>query len=239
MFPQLVLLGDFNMKVGVLFSGGKDSVYSAYLSKLNGDDIRCLISLDSKNKYSYMFHTPSIANVSILAEAMEIPILIKKTEGIKEKELEDLENIILDAKNKYKIEGIVSGAIMSVYQSSRIKKICDKLNLKLINPLWQKEQLKLLDELIKNNFHVLIIGVFAYPLNKTYLGRKIDSKLIQELKELNEKYKISLIGEGGEFESLVLSCPLYKKHISIVGFEDFCDGENSFYRELKLKIKNE
>lgn len=71
------------MKIGVLFSGGKDSCYVAYLLKKEGHELACLISIFSKNNESYMFHTPSIEKTKKQAEKMGIPILIKKTEGKK------------------------------------------------------------------------------------------------------------------------------------------------------------
>ena len=42
----------------VLFSGGKDSCYSAYQVKKQGYEIKCLISIFSENLDSFMFHTP-------------------------------------------------------------------------------------------------------------------------------------------------------------------------------------
>lgn len=227
------------MRVGVLFSGGKDSVYSTFLAKKRGDKIVCLINMNSKNKYSYMFHTPSVSNVDVLAESMEIPLLKYNTAGIKENELVDLEHAILDAKKKFKIECVVTGAIKSAYQSSRIEKICNKLGLELYNPLWKRDEFDLLNELIKNKFDVRIVGVFAYPLEKNFLGKKIDNDFVKEVKVLNSKYKISPIGEGGEFESFVVGCPMYKKKVVIESFKDFCDGENSCRRELRLKLKDE
>jgi asparagine synthase (glutamine-hydrolysing) len=74
----------------VLFSGGKDSIYAASLAIKMGNEISCLITLESENKESYMFHTPSISQTKFQAEAMEIPLLVFKTKGQKEKELEDL-----------------------------------------------------------------------------------------------------------------------------------------------------
>jgi len=203
------------MKTAILFSGGKDSCYSAYLAKNKGYELICLISIFSKNKDSYMFHTPSIKRTKKQAKAMQLPIIIQKTKGKKEEELKDLEKAIAKAKNKYKIDTIVTGALHSVYQASRIKKICDKLNLKCFNPLWHKDEIKYLNDLIKNKFNIIIIGVSAYPLTKEWLGRKINKQFIKEVKELKNKYKIHPAGEGGEFETFVLNCPLFKKPLSI------------------------
>ncbi len=223
------------MKLAVLFSGGKDSCYSAYLAKQTGHELACLISVFSKNPESYMFHTPSISSVKQQAEVMELPLMISKTKGEKEKELIDLEKAIKKAKEKYKIQGIVTGALHSVYQASRIQKICDRLKVKCINPLWHKDEIEYLNNLIKDKFKVTITGVFAYPLNKSWLGRIIDKEFIEEVKILKQKYKIHAAGEGGEFETFVLDCPLFKKPLKIKSFRDFKEGENSFRREIKVE----
>ena len=222
-------------KCGILFSGGKDSVYSAYLAKKQNYEISCLISIFSKNKESYMFHTPSIEKVEKQAEVMGLSIIIQKTKGEKEKELEDLEEAIKKAKQEYGIEGIVTGAIQSVYQASRIQKICDRLKLKCINPLWQKNELEYLKELIDNKFKVMIVGVFGYPLDQKWLGRIIDVDFIKEVQELNEKYKIHVAGEGGEFETFVVNCGLFDKELEIKGFKDISTGEHSWRREIEIR----
>ena len=96
------------MKCGVLFSGGKDSTYAAYLAKKYENRISCLISIFSENPESYMFHTPSILKVRKQAEIMNIPLIERKTKGEKEEELLDLMFAIKKAKKEYKIEAIVT-----------------------------------------------------------------------------------------------------------------------------------
>lgn len=220
------------MKLALLLSGGKDSIYSGFLAKKYGHELTCAISVVSKNKYSHMFHTPSISKTSLQAEAMEIPLIIQETSGKKELELKDLERVLNNAKRKYKIKGVVTGAIQSVYQSSRIQKICNKLGLEVFNPLWQVSEEEYLKDLIKNKFKVILTGVFAYPFDKSFLGKEIDKKFIEEMKNLNKKYGISIIGEGGELETFVLDCPLFKKPLKVKSFEDIKEGENSFRREV-------
>lgn len=201
------------MKLGILFSGGKDSTYAAWLAKKEGHELACLITLFSKNPDSYMFHTPAIELTKQQAELMGLPLIFKETRGAKEKELGDLEKAIKLAIKKYEITGIITGAVGSVYQASRIQEICANLGIECFNPLWQKNQLELLTDLIKNKFEVILSAVAAYPLDKRWVGRKLDSKLIAEIAKLSEKYKLNPAGEGGEFESLVVNCPLFKKRL--------------------------
>ena len=223
------------MKLASLFSGGKDSVYSAYLMQKEGHEITCLISIFSENLESYMFHTPSIEKTKKQAEVMGIPLIIEKTKGEKEIELEDLKKAIKRAKDEYGIEGIVTGAIQSVYQASRIQKICDELKLKCFNPLWQKKEMGYLKELIREKFKVIIVGVFAYPLDESWLLREIDEKFISDVQELYEKYKIHVAGEGGEFETFVVNCPMYSKELKVVGGKIKKEGEHSFRIDVEVE----
>ncbi len=221
------------MKLGVLFSGGKDSTYAAYLAS-KSNELSCLITIHSKNLYSYMFHTPSISKVKIQAETMNLPLIEVNTKGEKEEELNDLKKAIIEAKKKYKIEGIVTGAVASTYQASRIQKICNELKLKVINPLWQKDQIKLLNELIENNFEVIIVGVAAEGLDESWLGRKLDKKMINELILLNKKNGLNPAFEGGEAESFVLDCPLFKRKLKVIEKKIIKD-EGNYRLEVELE----
>ena len=220
-------------KLGVLFTGGKDSCYALFLAKKAGHEITCLITIESDNPDSFMFHTPSISQVKKQAEVLDLPLIVQKTAGEKEKELDDLELAIKKAKEKYKIEGLVTGALESVYQKSRIEEICKNLGLECINPLWKKDQIQLLQELVENQFEVIITGVAAYPLDETWLGRKIDDAFIDDAKKLKEKYGINPAGEGGEFETLVLDCPLFTKNLEIAS-KKIAGEKNSFKMEVVL-----
>jgi asparagine synthase (glutamine-hydrolysing) len=201
------------MRLGVLFSGGKDSAYAAYITAKEKYALVCLVTIISKNQDSFMFQSVSKEDIKKQAEMMDLPIVFQETEGEKEKELKDLEKAIKTAKEKYQIEGLVIGALASVYQASRIQKICSNLDLWCFNPLWQKNQFELLQDLLKVKFKIKIVKVAAEGLDEKWVGRIIDKKMVFELKKLHDKYKINVAGEGGEFETYVLNCPLFKKEI--------------------------
>jgi ABC transporter with metal-binding/Fe-S-binding domain ATP-binding protein len=164
---------------------------------------------------------------------MNIPIIIHKTKGKKEDELEDLKSAIKQAKDEYHIKGIVTGTVESAYQASRIQKICDKLDIDCFNPLWQKNQFELLQDLIKNHFEIIITGVFAYPLNEKWLGRTIDEQFIADITHLYEKYGINPAGEGGEIETFVQNCPLFNNRLEITQ-KQISGKKNSWIMDIEI-----
>jgi len=220
------------MKLLVLYSGGKDSTYAIFKALKQGHEIECLLTMLPERKDSYMYHVPNIEITKFGAEAMEYPLEYYKTTGEKEKELIELEQAISDLKNELGIEGVLSGAVASKYQADRIKTIADKLDLECVNPLWERNNIGLLKEMVSEKFEIMIIGVYAGGLGEDWIGRIIGKKEILELQALNEKYSISPLGEGGEIETLVIDCPLYKKRIEIIESEKEFDGSRG---ELKIK----
>lgn len=206
------------MKLGVLFSGGKDSTFALHLAA-EKEEVACLITLVSRNPESYMFHTPNIDVTVLQAEALGLPLVRVVTEGKKEAELADLEIAIAQAKTNHQIEGVVTGAVESVYQASRVQRICNRHDLWCFNPLWKCDQKVLLKTLVAKRFNVIISGIFAYPLDEKWLGKQLDSAMIERLVELEGKFGISPSGEGGEIETTVLDAIMFRKKIEVTDFE--------------------
>ena len=223
------------MKLGVLFSGGKDSTLALHMTAEH-EEATCLITLVSKNPESYMFHTPNIHLTEIQAEATDLPLIAKVTEGRKEEELKDLEQAIKEAVNQHRIEGVVTGAVESVYQAERVQRICNHLGIWCFNPLWKRNQKRLLEELVEKHFNVIISGIFAYPLDETWLGKQLNTDLIGRLVELEKKFSISPSGEGGEIETTVLDAPLFKRRIEILASSVEARGNSGVFKITKARL---
>lgn len=203
------------MKFATLFSGGKDSTWSLYFYMQQGWDPRCLITVKSKNRHSWMFHTPNINLAQLQADALQIPLLEVDTLGEKEEELNDLKKALQEAQRSYKIEAVVTGAIASDYQQERVNRVCEDLGLKTFSPLWHKNQERLVQQFIDDGFSAIIQSVSADGLGEEDLGKALDSGLFQRLKALKKKVGLSVSGEGGEFETLVLDGPIFHQRIHI------------------------
>ncbi len=222
-----------NLNLGVLFSTGKDSHLALQIMRRQNYCIKTLITLRSKNRDSFMFHTPSIDLAKIQAEALGIPLVEIETSGEENTELKDLEKAIKLAKEEHQLSGIITGALFSNYQRERIEKICDKLQLKIFSPLWHKDQETELKELLNEGFEFVMVKVAAEGLGKEWLNRKLGEKEIDELIRLSRKYGINPAGEGGEYESLVLFGPGYKKRIRLMKTDIISEGAGAYSLAVK------
>jgi len=214
------------MRIGVLFSGGKDSCLA--LHRFGRDKIDVLLSIIPENKDSFMFHKPDLKLLKKQAEMLSIPLMVQKTRGIENKELKDLRKLI----EKSRVNELVIGGLASSYQGSRIEKICKELNVKVIAPLWNYSPEKLWEELLGEGFKVIITKIACEGIPKEFIGKVIDSDKFETLAKLAKKYKFRLDFEGGEAESFVLYMPEYKKEIKI---EFSVESEDKFRHFLKLK----
>ncbi|MBI5460398.1 TIGR00289 family protein [Methanobacterium sp.] len=215
------------MNAAVLFSGGKDSTMAAYKAMEDGWKVEYLLSMHSENPHSYMFHVPNVHLTQLLSQAMEIPLIQAKTPGEKEEELEDLRNALLDLKNRG-IEAVFTGAIHSEYQKSRIDGLCKEVGLESHAPLWHRDPLDYMQEIIDLGFKVIVTSASAEGLDESWLGRIVDEDLLEELNGLHEKYGLHMAFEGGEAETLVLDGPIFKKRLNILDSENVWEVDSGY-----------
>ncbi|GBE59117.1 MJ0570-related uncharacterized domain containing protein, putative [Babesia ovata] len=221
------------MKLLALISGGKDGIYSIIAAQREGHEVVMLGHLSPKDGDqvheldSFMYQTIGHNIVPAIAECMDLPLIERQITGApvvtesleyapKEgDEVEDLYHLVVDAmKERNDIEAILTGAIASQYQLQRVLNVANRLGLKTVQPLWGREQSELLAEMIENDMGAIIIKTCSMGLNEKHLGKSI-RELYPEFLEIRDKYGFNVCGEGGEFESLVLDCPIYKKRIAI------------------------
>jgi diphthine-ammonia ligase len=196
------------MRVAVLYSGGKDSNYALYWALKQGFEVKYLVSMVSESDESYMYHVPNIHLTELQARAIGIPLVKGFTSGEKEKEVEDMKAVL----EGLKIDGVVAGALASEYQKQRVDRVAKELGIESFAPAWHRDPVDYMREII-GLFDVVIVGTAAYGLDQNWLGRRIDEKALEELIKLNEKYKVHVAGEGGEFETFVRDAPFFRARV--------------------------
>ena len=130
---------------------------------------------------------------------------------------------------------MVTGAVESDYQKSRIDGACHNLGLRCFSPLWRRSQAGLLDDYIAAGFRTIFSGVAAEGLDSSWLGRELDQKAKEESPSLHRKHGLSLCGEGGEYESLVIDGPNFRKRLVIEESEREWKGSAGTLKVIKAK----
>jgi len=178
---------------------------------------------------SYMYQSVGNELIELYAQAAELPLYRATITGKvlnqnldyepteSGDEVEDLYRCIqhckqeMELKHGYTIEAVSSGAILSTYQKNRVENICTRLGMKSLAYLWSRNQSELLDEMIAQGIHAILIKVACMGLTpEKHLAQTL-SQMRPHLKELEAKYGANVCGEGGEYETLTLDCPLFKK----------------------------
>jgi len=227
------------MKLAALFSGGKDSTYAIYLAKKLHHSVEVLLTLYPHSSESHLLHHPNVTFTSLQSESMKIPQLVEEISSTDaETEFKKLEKLIILAKENYSIEGIVHGGILSKYQKDNFSLICERNNLEIISPLWNKNPESYMKELLEENFEYIISSVSSDGLDSSWLGQIIDKKRLEHLEKLQSKFGFNLNFEGGEAETFVTNCPLFEKPLFIQDSSTEWDGYRGRFEILEAKLKD-
>jgi len=110
-----------------------------------------------------------------------------------------------------------------------VEKVCARCGVTPHLPLWLEERRRLLDDFIESGFTAMIVAVRDERLDRSFLGRIIDHPLIDAL----ETAGVDACGEEGEFHTVVVNGPLFKKPLGLIKGEMIThDG----YTFLDLKV---
>jgi ABC transporter with metal-binding/Fe-S-binding domain ATP-binding protein len=221
------------MRLAALFSGGKDSVFATYLMEQQGHEVEYLVNIRPGDPHSWVFHTPNLGMVPLMAEAMGKTLVAVDSPGTGEGDLAALRGALCGLK----IDGVVTGAIASDYQWDRINHVCDGLGLNVYSPLWRKDQDLLMTELIDAGIWAVLVSVSSEGLSASWLGRGIDPGSLDELRRVARDHGMNLAGEGGEYETLVLDSPLHRRAIMMVEWEIETTRDSGSLRVTKAVLE--
>lgn len=208
------------MDVAALFSGGKDSTYAVYVAQQRGWMVTDLISIRPADTASMLYHVPNVHLSPLLAEALEIPLLVEDAGTGEAAELDALRRAI----RRTGAGAVLVGAIASDYQHRRVNRVGHELGVRVFAPLWRRDPENLLADYLAAGMEIRFSAVSAEGLDATWLGRALDGSAAKDLLALRDRVGLHPCGEGGEFETLVLHAPNFRKRLEIVNAEPRWEG---------------
>ena len=231
--PEDSWLGAMGRRIVALVSGGKDSCYSMMQCVAHGHEVVAIANLHpppdkGEELDSFMYQTVGHAHVGAIAEAMGLPLFRREILGTAVEqglrygatagdEVEDLHALLSTVVAELPgVDAVCSGAILSNYQRARVESVCERLGLVSFAFLWQRNQGELLDEMVNAGIHAALVKVASYGLNETHLGKTV-GELRPHFARLEERFGFHVCGEGGEYETFTLDCPLFKRRLQPVG----------------------
>lgn len=230
------------MRVLILSSGGKDSSLASWWAMCRGWEVVALVTVSISGEDSLMFQLQGTDVAQLQAEAQGVGWIRIDVSGVPEQEIDELEQALRPIisgrqgvaliaggnENTGAIDAIVSGALASEYQRRRIERMAERLGIISYTPLWHHEPTSHMQKLIDNGFQIMIISVSAEGLTEEWLGLVLDEQSLHRLESLALKYRFSVDGEGGEYETIVIAGPQMNRRIEISGHPVWHGGRGEF-----------
>lgn len=197
------------MRVAVLSSGGKDSVTAAWWAICRGWDVVAFVTVRIVGDDSWMFQIPATEQVGNHARRLGIPWEVVESHGNAEEEVQDLESHLGAMLAEAPFDGIVSGALRSEYQRTRLDRMAHRLNIRSFAPLWHHDPKQHMFDLATLGFDVRVASTSSDGLDDSWVGIRLDVDALNRLQDASVLYRFNLDGEGGEYETTVVDGPLF------------------------------
>jgi diphthine-ammonia ligase len=191
------------------WSGGKDSCLAAYLAPGQGYKISHLVNFISQEFKRVSFHGTEARMIQLQSQAIGIPLLQKLTtwESYEQEFKEAVRSLLPKG-----IKGMVFGDIYLDEHKEWVERVCGELGIEAIEPLWKKSTEEIFTDFVDAGFEAVIVSAQAGLIDQSWVGQRLDRKFLAYLKTRN----VDLCGENGEYHTLVVNGPLFKRRIEII-----------------------
>jgi len=190
------------------WSGGKDSCFACYLALGEGYKISHLVNFISQEFKRVSFHGTESRLIQLQSQSLGIPLLQRETtwNGYEQEFREAVRSLLTEG-----IKGMVFGDIYLQEHKEWVERVCGDLGIEAVEPLWDKSSEEVFTDFIDAGFEAIIVSAKAELIDEEWIGRRVDRNFMEYLKAKN----IDLCGENGEYHTLVVNGPLFKRRIEV------------------------
>jgi uncharacterized protein (TIGR00290 family) len=210
------------------WSVGKDSCLAYYKALKQGYDIKYILNFISREFKRCCFHGIEAELIKLQAELIGVPLIQKEVTA----DMQEYEKEFKEAVSALKeIKSMVFGDIYLLDHVNWVERVCQDLGINPVEPLWNNSPAKLIEEFVDLGFKAVVVSCQADKFGKDFVGREVDKNLIKELEARN----ICPCGENGEFHTLVVDGPIFKRKIEVLESEPVL--KEGFWKYWFLDIK--
>jgi diphthine-ammonia ligase len=218
-------------KAFVSWSGGKDCCLAAYKAIQQGIEIECLLNMTTNDNERSCSHGMASKWIQAQSEALGIPLRQYPTTQ------NNYANIFTNALIELNKQGVTVGVFGDIdFNPHRewIDNICTPAGIKPVLPLWLGNQNDIVKEFINLGFKAKVVATRLDLLGEEWLGRTVDHEFLKNLTQFNKS--ITPCGEAGEFHTIVVDGPLFKKRLEIVGARKEKRDEHWFWDIKNIEL---
>jgi uncharacterized protein (TIGR00290 family) len=197
----------------MLWTGGKDSAMAMYEAGESGYRVSCLVTF-APPKPDFLAHP--LGFIKIQAQALALPHFVLPVSAPFEK---SYETNLRKLQDEMGITCVITGDIAEVNGNPNwIRERSRPVGMKVHTPLWGRDRNVLLRQLLDRGFKARFSCVKTRCLNESWIGRELNDPAIAELRIIGEKTGLDQCGEEGEYHTLVVDGPQFKRGIHIVSY---------------------
>jgi uncharacterized protein (TIGR00290 family) len=203
-----------NLVVVSSWSGGKDSCLACYKAMQEGYKVKFLLNFISRDFRRGCFHGIEANLLKLQAELIGIALVQKEVSPDMKEYEKEFKEAVEELKLK-DIKGMVFGDVYLDEHRIWVERVCNDLGIKAIEPLWNKPAEDVVGEFINLGFKAIVVSCQADKFGKDFVGKEVNRNLIRKL----TSRAICPCGENGEFHTLVVDGPIFKRRIEILKSE--------------------
>ncbi|CAG8493809.1 1939_t:CDS:2 [Funneliformis caledonium] len=211
-------------EVCLSFTGGKDSTLTLHLisEQTSKYKIKSLVTFTPPHTTKpFLAHPQHL--IALQANALSLPHTFLP---ISPPYLESYRSLITSQKVPY----LATGDILDVCNQF-MDRVVENTDVKLLRPLWERERNELMELIFtQSNFEIIISCVNLEKIHEKVARKMVGKILTRELYEeiILKQDNVDGCGEMGEYHSMVLNAPLFKKKIVIKKAEQKLSDDEKF-----------
>ena len=161
-----------------------------------------------------MFLAHPLGFMALQAQALGLPHYVLEVEEPFDVGYEDA---ISSLKEKRGISTLVTGDIgeVAAHDPDWMVDRCVRCGIDLIKPLWHRDRVELLNKLLALKFRIVFSCVKKPWFTEEWLGLDLSPSSVEQLIEISRRTGLDICGENGEYHTVVLDSPQFKKTIRV------------------------